>query len=141
MNAADKTTVLAVDPGASKCGLALVRRVDGRKLELLWRAIAPTPELCRYVDEALAVAPASMIIVGAGTRSYDVVQALRAHKPSVAILVVDEQNTSMQARERYWEHHRRHGWRRLIPATLQVPPEPVDDFVAMILAERVLLEP
>jgi hypothetical protein len=57
----------------------------------------------------------------------------------MAILVVDEKDTTLQARERFWEHNRRRGWRRILPATLQVPPSPVDDYVAMILAERVLL--
>ncbi len=46
----------------------------------------------------------------------------------------------MEARERYWEHHRRRGWRRLVPSTMLVPPDPVDDFVAFILAERVLAD-
>jgi hypothetical protein len=60
--------------------------------------------------------------------------------PSMGILVVDEKNTTLQARERYWEHNPRRGWRRFLPSTLQVPPADVDDFVALILAERVLGE-
>ena len=57
----------------------------------------------------------------------------------IRVVVGDEVlDTSVKARERYWEHNPRRGWRRLLPATLQTPPEPVDDFVALILAERVL---
>jgi hypothetical protein len=78
------------------------------------------------------------VIVGSGTTSKQVVHELREFLPSLGILVVDEKNTSLQARERYWEHNPRRGLRRLIPSTMQVPPEPVDDFVALILAERVL---
>ena len=80
-----------------------------------------------------------MVIVGGGTTSQSVVQRIREHLSSMAILVVDETDTTMQARERYWTVHERKGWRRMVPSTLQVPPEPVDDFVALILAERVLL--
>jgi len=132
-------TVLAIDPGTSKCGYALVRRDANDRLELLWRKVSPREQLCESLKEAEAIGPYSLLIVGSGTQSREIVNGLREHMPAVAVLVVDEQNTTMQARERYWLHNPRRGWRRLLPATLQVPPEPVDDFVALILAERVLL--
>jgi len=80
-----------------------------------------------------------LVIIGGGTTSNSIVSRIREELAGVAILVVDERDTTLQARERYWVNTSRHGWRRLLPATLQVPPEPVDDFVALILAERVLL--
>jgi RNase H-fold protein (predicted Holliday junction resolvase) len=133
-------TVLAIDPGSSKCGIALVRRGDDNEANLLWRAIAPRAEIVEQVRRAMEVEPFSMAIVGSGTTSKLLVHELREHFPSLGILVVDEKNTSLQARERYWEHNPRRGFRRLLPATMQVPPEPVDDFVALILAERVLVD-
>jgi RNase H-fold protein (predicted Holliday junction resolvase) len=131
-------TVLAIDPGSSKCGLALVHRNSGGKLDLLWRKIAQIEDLCAAIAEANAVQSFSMIILGNGTRSRDVRQRLREGYPAIGILIADEKDTTLQARERYWEHNPRRGWRRFLPATLQTPPEPVDDFVALILAERVL---
>ena len=133
-------TVLAIDPGTSKCGMALVKRNSANELELVWRAIAPSGDLAAHVDEAHKVSPFSLVIIGGGTSGQNVVHRVREHIPSMGILVVDEKDTTMQARERYWTHHKRRGWRRFLPSTMQVPPEPVDDFVAMILAERVLLE-
>lgn len=132
--------VLAIDPGTSKCGMALVRRDSENKLEILWRGIAPSESLAEKIDEAHEISPFTLIIVGGGTSSKEVVHRVREHMPSMGMLVVDEKDTTLQARERYWEHHRRRGWRRLLPSTMQVPPEPVDDFVALILAERVLLQ-
>ncbi|MGV3615634.1 MAG: pre-16S rRNA-processing nuclease YqgF [Fimbriimonas sp.] len=134
-----RRTVLAIDPGRSKCGMALVRREENGRLELVWRGVVPREDLIATLREATATAPYDLVIVGGGTGSQPVVQQIREEMPSVAILVVDERDTSLHARERYWEHHPRRGWRRLLPATLQVPPDPVDDFVALILAERVLL--
>jgi len=139
MNLGEKT-VLAIDPGSSKCGMALVHRDPVNGIELLWRKIAPTPDIIPALEEASAIRPFSMIIVGAGTRSKEIVDRLREHLPSIGILVVDERDTSMMARERYWVHNPRRGWRKLLPSTLQMPPEPVDDFVALILAERVLAD-
>lgn len=131
--------VLAIDPGSSKCGMALVRRDTAEKIHILWRAVAAREVFRQRLHDAAAVAPYSMIVVGSGTKSRDVVKEIRDELPSAGILVVDEKDTTMQARERYWEHTSRWGWRRFIPATLQVPPEPFDDYVALILAERVLL--
>jgi len=133
-------TVLAIDPGTSKCGMALVRRTQEGKLQMLWHEVVPTESLVERLATAEEVSSYHQIIVGGGTSSHSAVRQIREKMPSMGILLVDEKNTSLQARERYWEQNRRRGWRRLLPATLQVPPEPVDDFVAYILAERVLVE-
>ncbi|HVL39954.1 MAG TPA: hypothetical protein VM328_11245 [Fimbriimonadaceae bacterium] len=133
-------TVLAIDPGSSKCGMALVRRDDRGKLHLLWRVVAPPDQVIERLVDAGTIEKFNMVIVGSGTHSKDVVHRIRERMPSIGILVVDEKDTTFQARERYWEYNRRRGWRRLLPSTMQVPPEPVDDFVALILAERVLGE-
>ncbi len=131
-------TVLAIDPGRSKCGLALAHRTPEGKVVLDWRTVCPREKLLEMIEEAGAKRRFSMIILGSGTTSRTVIDDLREAMPSVGILLVDEENTTLQARERYWEHNPRRGWRRLLPATLQEPPEPVDDFAALILAERVL---
>jgi RNase H-fold protein (predicted Holliday junction resolvase) len=132
-------TVLAIDPGNSKCGLALAQRDGEGKVHLLWSRIVPREQVVDHVTEAHDIAPFSMVIVGAGTTSKPLVAAIRAQMPSMAILVVDEKDTTLQARERYWEHNERRGWRKFLPATLQTPPEPIDNYAALIIAERVLI--
>ena len=133
-------TVLAIDPGTSKCGMALVHRTSAGKLQMLWHEVVPTENMVERLHAAGEVSTFQQIIVGGGTSSHQAVRQIREKMPSMGILLVDEKNTSLQARERYWEKNPRRGWRRLLPATLQVPPEPVDDFVAYILAERVLVD-
>lgn len=132
-------TVLAIDPGSSKCGMALVKRDSEDEISMLWRAIAPREEIIGYIEKAQEAAGFSMIVIGRGTTSKNLVTEVREAFPSAAILLVDETDTTNQARERYWEHNPRRGWRKLLPSTMQVPPEPVDDFVGLILAERVLM--
>lgn len=131
-------TVMAIDPGSAKCGLALVRRDELGEIHLVWRGIYPPEEVPAQVSARQTQDRFTLIVVGAGTRSKSLVEMLREAMPSIGILVVDERDTTVQARERYWEHNPRRGWRKLLPATLQTPPDPVDDFAALILAERVL---
>lgn len=132
-------TVLAIDPGSSKCGIALVRREADESLTLVWNVITTREEVMQTIHQAHEKEAFSMIIVGSGTSSKPLVHEIRAEFPSMAILVVDEKDTSFQARERYWEHNPRRGWRRLLPSTLQTPPGPIDDYAALVIAERVLI--
>jgi RNase H-fold protein (predicted Holliday junction resolvase) len=134
----NEKTVLAIDPGSSKCGMALVRRDESGQVQLLWRKIAEVPQVVERMRDARAEHPCELVIVGNGTNCNTVVKLIRDKAVGVAILVVDEKDTTYQARERYWVSNQRRGWRRFLPSTLQVPPEPIDDFAALILAERVL---
>ncbi len=120
--------------------MALARREEDGKITLVWRVICPREQVVDHVSQASQIEAYSLAVVGSGTTSGPLIQELREAFPSMAILVVDEKNTSYEARERYWEHHPRRGWRRIVPSTMQIPPEPVDDFAAFILAERVLGE-
>lgn len=133
-------TVLSIDPGTHKCGMALVSRSKGNKLELLWRAIVPTESVVVKLHEAYSVKDFQLVILGNSTGSKQVKASIREELPSLGLLLIDESDTTMQARERYWEYHPRRGWRKILPATLQNPPVPIDDFAALVLAERVLLD-
>lgn len=131
-------TVLAIDPGSSKCGMALVRRDDDGKLQLLWHLICAPEEVPMQLEEAKKVGTFSTVVVGSGTRSRPLVESVRNQMPSIGVLLVDERDTSLQARERYWEYNPRRGFMRFLPATLFVPKVPIDDFAALVIAERVL---
>ena len=133
-------TVLSIDPGTSKCGMALVRRTEDGSLKLLWHDVVPAEAVIVKLHEAYIVEEFHLVIIGDSTGSKKVKTDLRRHLPSMGILVIDEKETTIQARERYWEYNPRKGWRKLLPATLQVPPEAYDDYAALVLAERVLSE-
>ncbi|RYG70489.1 pre-16S rRNA-processing nuclease YqgF [bacterium] len=132
-------TVLAIDPGTHKCGMALVRRTSPKTAELLWHEVVPTEYVLPKLHEAYVHGGFQLVIVGGATGSSAVVHALREHLPSMGLLVMDETNTTLQARERYWEHNPKRGWRRFIPSSALFPPVPFDDYAALVLAERVLL--
>lgn len=131
-------TLLAIDPGSSKCGFALVHRDESDQIHLNWHEIVPTEKAAERATELHTEHQFTLIVVGNGTRSRNIVESLRAEMPSIGILVVDEKDTTMEARERYWEYNPRKGWRKFLPATMQTPPVHIDDYAALILAERVL---
>ena len=52
------------------------------------------------------------------------------------VRVVEERGSTLEARRRYFADHPPRGWRRLVPLSLQVPPQEYDDYVAVLLIER-----
>lgn len=131
--------VVAVDPGREKCGVAVVHKEQG----ILYKAVVPTAELTGMVERLVAEHRLRQVIVGDRTSSRSAQKRLseitiNGSRPD--IVAVDEHRSSDEARKRYWQDHPPRGWKRLIPVTMQVPPVPVDDYVAVILAERYLRE-
>lgn len=125
--------VLAIDPGREKCGVAVLA-ADGR---ILMQEIVPTEALTDVVG-TLAASHEPTIIMGNGTTSTEAQARIEALGRTVTL--VDEYRTTDAAKALYWEVHPPRGWRRIVPRGMLVPPAPVDDFVAVILARRFLNE-
>ena len=123
--------VLAIDPGRDKCGVAVLSPAGS----LLFRQVVPTAQLENVVS-TLVEKHAPTIIMGNGTTSAAAKK--RVETLGGAVTLVDEYRTTDAAKAAYWEAYPPRGWRRLVPRGLLVPPVPVDDFAAMILAQRFL---
>ena len=129
-----EAVVIAIDPGRDKCGVAVVA-ADGVVLE---RAIVATSELGHAVATLVARHHATAVVLGARTGSREVRAAVAAAAPELPVHEIDEHMTTLLARRRYWRETPPRGLWRLIPEGLRVPPEPVDDWAAVIIAERYL---
>lgn len=138
MSLLGERTVIAIDPGSSKCGIAVVSRAEGGSQKILWRKIVPTSDIVQYIAEQTRSHSLKLVVVGGGTASNNVIQKLEKWLPHLGVLVVNEEDTTLNARERYWSDNPRSGWRRLLPASMQVPPVDIDDYAAVVIAERVL---
>ncbi len=132
MNGQPRRVVLAIDPGRSKVGVAVCE--PGA---VLARAVIPReamPVLVQQWQERHAV---TEVVVGNRTGSDAVVAAL-VGVAGVPVRRIDEAGTTLRARARYFLEHPPRGWRRLVPQSLQTPPEAYDDYVAVLLAEAAL---
>lgn len=127
------TTVLAVDPGRDKCGLAVVRADGG----VLHQRVVPAADLTCAVAQLVEEYDVDRVLVGDRTAAKEIHRALSARVP-VRTVLVDEHRSSEQGRRRYFHDNPPRGWRRLLPIGLQTPPRAYDDYVAVILAERYL---
>ena len=123
--------LLAIDPGTEKCGLAVLE-----EKVVVARAVVPTSQLFETLREWVPRYGVERILVGDRTGAEDVLRRLAAELPLLPVIFVAEQRTTLQARRRYFQDHPPQGWRRLLPVSMQLPPEPYDDYAAIIIAER-----
>ena len=124
--------VAAIDPGREKCGCAILDSSG----KIFFRGIIPTEDLPNELETMFKKFSCDKIILGNGTSSRNMFEQIRKIDPRIEI--VDEYKTTELARKRYWVENPPTGWKKFLPATMLFPPEPVDDWVAVILAERFL---
>ena len=125
-------TALGIDPGSSKCGLALVRN-DG---QVILMEVVETEVLQLRVSDIISEWKPDVLVLGNGTGSKQTVVLLSAKLPEIELVVMDEAYTSEAARSRFLRENPAKGLQRMIPSSLRTPDRSYDDYVAVILCER-----
>jgi len=123
--------VIAIDPGREKCGVAVVTSHG----TLVAKSVVAVAGLVALLEQLLQAHQHPNLIVGDGTGSHDVCQALQAAFPDVRVERVSECRSTERALARWRETVRPRGWQKLLPRPFRFPGAPIDDFAAWILAE------
>jgi RNase H-fold protein (predicted Holliday junction resolvase) len=123
--------ILAVDPGRDKCGL-----VVSDEATILARSVVAIADLPSVLREWGRQYHIDQVALGDRT-GQETVQGLVVEQfPGVPIALVKEVNTTLLARRRYFADHPPKGWRKFLPISMQVPPEPYDDYAAQVILAR-----
>jgi RNase H-fold protein (predicted Holliday junction resolvase) len=125
---------LGFDPGKDKCGVAVV---DATGQALYWEVLAADVVL-EQLPQIIANWAVPQIVMGDRTMARQWQQRLQTL--GLPIALTDEHNSSMQARDLYWEMYPAQGLQRLVPQGMRLPPRPIDDLVAIILVRRYLAQ-
>lgn len=126
--------ILAIDPGTSKLGWALVSP-QGRPLE---QGVVYTADWERQLGQTLAGREISIIVLGDGTNRLNMQQGLERLYPQAVIARVDETASTVEA----WELKRAEAaggnpFKQLWFTLRQLfQTAPVDDYAARVLARR-----
>lgn len=127
--------MLGIDPGTQKAGFAVVEATGLQPLEL---GVVPLDELVSRVSSVLQSYRVEHIALGRGTHAQPVSKMLQSFGLNVHL--IDEHETTLRARRLYFHDHPPRGWRRLVPLGMQVPPRPIDDYAAVLIARRFIAE-
>ena len=123
---------IGIDPGRSKCGYAMVL-ADGTPACV---EVLAAPLLGERIERDVRDGCVEVICVGDATTSEDVVAMCRRRWPQLPLAVVDERNTTYEARRLYYERHPPRGVLRFVPRGLLVPKEPLDGYAALLIVKR-----
>ena len=126
--------ILGIDPGTRKAGYAIVDR-DGAIVE---RGIEPVEALLAQARDLAARHNIAAVALGTGTNATAMQAELS--ELGVPVRLVDERETTLKARALYFADYPPRGWRKLIPLGMQVPPRPIDDYAAVLIARRYLAD-
>ena len=128
-----KKLILGIDPGREKTGLALVRGD-----EVVWRKIIAPADLETEIRALLQEHAIEKMALGHSTSSQNARQILETADfgREIPVQIVPETGSTLEARALYFAHNPPRGWRRIVPLSLQTPPENVDDFAAVVIARR-----
>lgn len=126
-------TILGLDPGRDKCGVAVINSDN----QVVYQQVIDSIEAIAVIKQLWQQFSVNLIVMGNGTTSNSWRKQIEASvSKELAIVEVDETNSTLEARDRYWQMYPPQGWQRLLPQGLRVPPRPVDDIVAILLIER-----
>ena len=98
--------------------------------------IAPLDEFAARLATLRTDFPIDHVAIGHGTNAGVVSSVVR--DAGLAFTLVDERETTLRARARYFADHPPRGWRRLVPRGMLLPERPIDDYAALLIAERYL---
>jgi RNase H-fold protein (predicted Holliday junction resolvase) len=125
--------LLGIDPGTRKCGFAVVERLGAPPLEL---GITPLDGFAARLGTLLATYRIEHVAIGCGTNAETIAAVVRS--TGLPFDLVDERETTLRARARFFDDHPPRGWRRLMPRGMLLPDRPIDDYAALLIAERYL---
>jgi RNase H-fold protein (predicted Holliday junction resolvase) len=128
--------LLGFDPGRDKCGIAIAPP----NAPAIYHEIIPSEAAIAQLQSLLQTYPIAKIILGDQTSSKTWQKKCRDAFPMMEIVTVDERNSSLEARDRYWQMYPPTGLMRLVPPGMRQPPRPIDDIVAILLIERYLAQ-
>jgi RNase H-fold protein (predicted Holliday junction resolvase) len=126
--------ILGLDPGRDKCGVAVIDSMQ----QLLYHQVIDSTQAIATIKFLVQNYAIDLIVMGNGTTSKAWQQQIEFYLPDLPITSVNEINSTLEARDRYWIMYPPQGLQRLIPQGLRTPPRPIDDIVAIILIERYL---
>ena len=127
--------ILGFDPGRDKCGVA-VMNAEG---EIQYHQVVSADNAIASIQLLSQKYPIKLIVMGNLTTAKSWRNKLQSYFANFPIEMIDESNSTLEARDRYWQMYPPRGLKRLIPQGMRLPPRPIDDIVAIILIERYLL--
>ena len=122
--------LISIDHGKCKCGLVLV---DLPKKKVDQAIVLNTELLPNYVKNLNGTENISKVIIGNGTTSRQNIEKLDFIRND--LIIVEEKNTTLRAKKRYFEIFRTRGLKSFLPKEILIMNKNLDALSALIILE------
>ena len=122
--------LISIDPGKCKCGLVLV---DLHQKKVDQAIVLNTEFLPNHVKTLNSYENISKVIIGNGTTSRQNIEKLDFIKND--LIIVEEKNTTLRAKKRYFELFPTRGLKTLLPKEIFIMNKNLDAVSALIILE------
>ena len=127
--------IIAVDPGKDKVGVAVVHSTTGVKEQ----SIVPADRLSQHLKTIFEHYRIDEIVLGDGTEVDKIEKKIKSLKKDIEIHIIDERSTTEEAEARYIKEKPKSRLEKLLRKFVSWRPKtPVDDYAAVIIAEKYL---
>tara|TARA_Y100000589_G_scaffold168681_1_gene160414 strand:- start:1399 stop:1836 length:438 start_codon:yes stop_codon:yes gene_type:complete len=127
------TKYISIDPGKCKCGLIFV---DFESKEILKAIVIESKLLIKNIKTLRGDDNNIKVIIGNGTTSKEHINSLFFLGSDLT--VVEEKNTTLRAKERYFEIFPIKGFRRFLPKDILINDINLDAISALVILEDYL---
>lgn len=128
------TIFLSIDPGKDKSGLAVM----DKNSSVIEKKVIATINFKKEISDYCKKYSFKKILIGNSKKGKELQTAIIASGIKPEIILVDEANSTLEARKLYWKENIPKGLLRLIPESLRLPPDPYDDYSAIVIGNRYL---
>ena len=122
--------VLAIDPGISKCGVAVA---DIKEKKVYEAVVISSNNLLKYVKNKYQTEKNLQFLVGNGTSSKYYINELNQLVPN--LIIAEEKNSTYRAKQRYFEIFPLIGIKCFLPREIFILNKNLDALAALIIME------
>ena len=126
------TKYISIDPGKCKCGLILA---DSERKIILKAIVIESSLLVDNINDLINEYQNTKVIIGNGTSSKDHINSLNFLEN---LTIVEEKNTTVRAKQRYFEIFPIRGFQRFLPRDIFLLNINLDAISALIILENFL---
>ena len=124
------SSVIAIDPGLSKCGVILA---DMKEKKVYEAVVIKSHLLLKYVKKKYQSEKNVKLLIGNGTSSKNYIKYLNQFDPD--LIIAEEKNSTFRAKQRYFDIFPLEGIRCFLPREIFILNKNLDALAALIIME------
>ena len=122
--------VITIDPGISKCGVAIA---DIKEKKVYEAVVIKSHLLLKYVRKKYQNEKNVQLIIGNGTSSENYIKDLKQITPN--LIIAEEKDSTYRAKQRYFEIFPLLGIKSFLPREIFILNKNLDALAALIIVE------